>query len=80
MWVLFRLEKEEREPSDSFGNGKGIAIYKDGSNHTYYHLSVMGISLSLSQNDPIGFNCIFISKIVIFIFYFYHLEFFNFFL
>ncbi len=34
MWVLFRLEKEEREPSDSFGNGKGIAIYKDGSNHS----------------------------------------------
>jgi hypothetical protein len=34
MWVLFRLEKEEREPTDSFGNGKGIAIYKDGLNHT----------------------------------------------
>jgi hypothetical protein len=30
MWVLFRLEKEEREPSDSFGNGKGIAILKMG--------------------------------------------------
>jgi hypothetical protein len=37
MWVLFWLEKEEREPSDSFGNGKGIAIHKDGLNHTHDH-------------------------------------------
>jgi hypothetical protein len=29
MWALFRLEKEEKEPSDSFENGKGIALIKD---------------------------------------------------
>jgi hypothetical protein len=34
MWALFRLEKEEREPSDSFENGKGIILIKDGLNHT----------------------------------------------
>jgi hypothetical protein len=33
IWALFRLEKEERETSDSFENGKGIVLIKDGSNH-----------------------------------------------
>jgi hypothetical protein len=35
MWALFRLEKEEKEPSDSYENGKGIALIKDGSNHSH---------------------------------------------
>jgi hypothetical protein len=36
------MEKKEMEPassSDSNGNGKGIAMNKDGSNYKKYHLT-----------------------------------------